>query len=130
MLKSLRESFQKNMVGLLAKEVPCLSLTFGASAIGIGFLNHNPPVELAMAVLIGLGVEYAYTKWRHGQAKKASTQPVKPYRFKMKYIATAVLFGLITWGAHQALLHDHHDHHDHHHPNFAPHLSQQVAHKM
>lgn len=93
----------KNLALVFVKEIPCFFITFIATMTGIQFLNHNPKIELVIAITLSLFVEYGYSKYRY-----IKTEQKAPYRFKLKYWVTGIAIGFVTWGLHQFLLHSHH----------------------
>lgn len=92
----------RNAAVVFIKELPCFLITMLATLTGIQFLNHNPIIELVLAISLSMLVEYLYTKIRH-----AKSDVTTPYKFKLKYALTGLAIGLVTWGLHQFLLHGH-----------------------
>jgi hypothetical protein len=105
---------------LAIEHAPCCILSFAAGFIGLPMLTHNPVIELGFAVGGAVAGEHIghrlFSKHTHGSGLGSA---VKRY-------GIALAFGLASWGAHQALFHDHHPHmdapaaaaapqHDHHH---------------
>ena len=102
------ESIKSKGLSLFIKEVPCLGLSF-ASALGVSNFNHDPCVELAVAIGVAIGFEYIEHKYF------PQIQPLisgfGPLSIAKRY-GLALAIGVAGWGLHQAAFH-HDDNHDH-----------------
>lgn len=95
---------------LLIEHGPCCLLSAAAGFIGVSTFNHNPILELGFALGGAVAGEYLGHKYfakncHHGAGWKSTA----------KRYGLSLMFGLASWGVHQAVFHDHnHDEHDHH----------------
>ena len=90
---------------LLIEHAPCCLLSFAAASLGIEVLNHNPWLELGVAVGGALIGEYIGHKFFHKNCQHDNT-----LRDNAKRYGLSLLFGLSSWGIHQAVFHDHSTH--------------------
>jgi hypothetical protein len=94
-------TFRARGLALMIEHAPCCLLTAIAATIGLPLLNHNPVIELGFAIggaMIGEYVGHRYIL-RH-------TCPETHAHTVQRY-AIALAIGLITWGLHQILFHQH-----------------------
>ncbi len=88
-------------LALTIEHAPCCLLTAVAASIGLPLLRHNPLIELGFAMggaLIGEFVGHRYIL-RHTHCETV--------RHVWQRYLIALAIGLITWGLHQILFHEH-----------------------
>ncbi len=108
------KSFGRTLMAIGIKEIPCLLLTFGGTAVGLSFLNHNAALELVMALTISLATEYVAENYVFKKEKCCADHPAERKVFGLmtpKGLLFAVTIGVSTWWAHGLLLHDEHKNH-------------------
>lgn len=112
-ISRLKESFnlkacRRTLMAIGIKEIPCLLLTFGGAAIGLSFLNHNPAIELGMALAISFGSEYVAENYLFKKDKCCDVHPNEKKIFGLtpRSFLFALTIGVATWWAHGVLLHD------------------------
>jgi len=90
----------------LIEHAPCCILSFAAGFIGLPILNHNPIVELGFAFGGAVAGEYIGHKYF---VKNHTHKP--GWKSTVRRYGLSLVFGLASWGVHQAVFHDHaHDH--------------------
>lgn len=105
-------SIKTKGVALIIEHAPCCILSVAAGLIGVSSLNHNPVLELGFAVGGAITGEYLGHKYFF---KNCQHDSVSDKIAVIKRYGIALSFGLLTWGAHQIIFHDHGHHHGHSH---------------
>ncbi len=118
-ISKLRQAFnfhglKSKALALTIEHAPCCILSAAAGFIGIPLLNHNPPIELAFAIVGAFAGEYIGHRWLHPKHQTPDTLKGAVMRYSI-----ALAIGLAIWGIHQKLFHHPHDHehekHNHKH---------------
>lgn len=97
-------ALKQGAVTLIIEHSPCCLLAFVAGFAGIAFLNHNPLIELGFALggaLIGKKIGQRYF-----HAICCSNAENLPFiGLTARQVMIALSIGLLSWGAHQMLVH-------------------------
>lgn len=108
---------RKNVFTTVLKEAPCLGLAVVGATIGMGILAHNPRIELGIAILgaiVGETIAHKILKPSCHDRHDCSKHAPQSWRHEMvKRYSLALIFGILTWGGHQYLLHDTQDAQNH-----------------
>lgn len=87
---------------LMIEHAPCCLLSIVGGLVGVSAFNHNPVLELGFALGGAVVGEYIGHKYF---AKNCTHK--SDFRTTAKRYGLSLAFGLASWGAHQAFLHDH-----------------------
>ena len=106
-------SVRKNIFTTFLKEMPCLTLAIVGATVGMGFLSHNPVIEFGIAIvgaIVGETIAHKIFKPSCHDRHNCATHAHKSWRDEMvKRYGLALLFGVLTWGVHQYVLHENND---------------------
>jgi hypothetical protein len=97
-------AFKQGALTLLIEHSPCCLLAFFAGFVGIAFLYHNPLIELGFALggaLIGKKIGQRYF---HSTCC-SDTDNIPFIGLTGRQVMIALLIGLLSWSAHQGLVH-------------------------
>lgn len=101
-------AFKTKSLTLLIEHGPCCILSFAAGLVGLSGLAHNPLLELCFAFAGALGGEYLghrlFHRGGHDHGGAGSAKTLRRY-------GLALVFGMASWGVHQAVFHHPHGGH-------------------